>query len=353
MLETELETDSGRPQLSLEEAHNLARESFGVEGTVKPLPSYIDQNFKITPAEGQAYVLKVASAEEHEPFLHCQDRLLNHLAEGWPEDESPASFPRPRMALSGSTVTAIEHGGKTHLVRLVTFLEGSFLADYPVRPAPLMERFGRFLGRLDDILGSFQEPPHQREIIWDITHFDRVEPFLQAVREADQRQRLESMYQRVRRNLERWDGQLAKGWIHGDANQHNLLIEASGPGAPEILGLIDFGDLSYTGTIYELAIAAAYAMLGEEDPSGVLEPLVAGYGAVRPISAVEVSSLVFAIPARLITSLALAAHHGALDPENEYVVANQRPAWDLLEWWMGQDAARLEAWIGEICADAR
>lgn len=347
------ETDSERPQLSLEEAQGLVREIFGLDGTVKALPSYIDQNFKITPARGQAYVLKVASAQENEPFLHCQDRLLNHLAEGWREDWPSASFPTPVVSSSGSTVSAIEHSGKTHLLRLVTFLEGTFLADYPARPAVLMEQLGEFLGRLDNILEGFQDPPHQREIIWDITHFDRVEPFLPAVRDPLQRQRLKRMYQRVRQQLDRWDRQLTKGWIHGDANQHNLLLDTSVPGAPEIRGLIDFGDLSYTGTIYELAIAAAYAMLGEQKPLAVFEALVVGYGAVRPISAAELSALIFATPARLITSLALAAHHGALDPENEYIVANQQPAWDLLELWMAEDLPQLEGRVGEICADSR
>jgi Ser/Thr protein kinase RdoA (MazF antagonist) len=43
--------------------------------------------------------------------------------------------------------------------------------------------------------------------------------------------------------------------IHGDANDHNVLVAQDGA---SIAGLIDFGDSLYTAAIYDLGITVAY-----------------------------------------------------------------------------------------------
>ena len=61
-------------------------------------------------------------------------------------------------------------------------------------------------------------------------------------------------------------GELRRSLIHHDANTHNVLVSSLDPAKAEIAGLIDFGDLVVTETVFEAAIAATYAALESEDP---------------------------------------------------------------------------------------
>jgi hydroxylysine kinase len=46
--------------------------------------------------------------------------------------------------------------------------------------------------------------------------------------------------------------------IHNDANDHNVVLDAS---ASRVLGIIDFGDMVYAPRIVELAVTITYGWL--------------------------------------------------------------------------------------------
>ena len=50
------------PALTVERAQEIARTLFGVHGTATPLVSERDQNFRLTDADGGAWILKVSNA---------------------------------------------------------------------------------------------------------------------------------------------------------------------------------------------------------------------------------------------------------------------------------------------------
>src|SRR5260370_41182475 len=58
---------------------------------------------------------------------------------------------------------------------------------------------------------------------------------------------------------------LRRSVIYGDANDYNVLVSDPWPQPREVAGVIDFGDVHYGLTVSELAIAAAYGILGKED----------------------------------------------------------------------------------------
>src|SRR5450756_1308339 len=68
------------PQFTCSEAEALAQRAFGVAGRADALASERDQNFRITAADGTAFVLKIANATEREEVLEFQDAALDHLA---------------------------------------------------------------------------------------------------------------------------------------------------------------------------------------------------------------------------------------------------------------------------------
>ena len=123
---------------------------------------------------------------------------------------------------------------------------------------------------------------------------------------------------------------LRKSVIHSDGNDYNVLTQLDEDGLPIVTGVIDFGDMVYSHTVNEVAIAAAYAMLDKADPLAVAAQVVKGYHVENPLSEDEVAVLYDLICMRLCMSVCIAAHQRQLAPDNEYLSISQTPAWALL-----------------------
>ncbi|MFN2179165.1 MAG: aminotransferase class III-fold pyridoxal phosphate-dependent enzyme, partial [Candidatus Promineifilaceae bacterium] len=124
--------------------------------------------------------------------------------------------------------------------------------------------------------------------------------------------------------------ELRRSVIHSDGNDHNILVSADKKAPRRAVGLIDFGDMVYSCTVFEPAIAAAYLMLDQENPVAAASAVVAGYHAAFTLSEQEISLLPSLIAIRLCISVALSAFQQAQEPHNPYLSVSERPAWDLL-----------------------
>ena len=69
------------------------------------------------------------------------------------------------------------------------------------------------------------------------------------------------------------------------------------------MSVIDFGDMHHGLTVAELAIAAAYALLGKRDPLAAAAAVVRGYHAALPLEETEIALLHTLIAARLAVSV--------------------------------------------------
>ena len=101
-------------------------------------------------------------------------------------------------------------------------------------------------------------------------------------------------------------------------------------GESSSLGIIDFEDLSWSWLVGDLAISAAYMMLGQEDPVRVLTSMAKGYHAVSSIPEKELPALWPLAKLRLCVSITMAAKERTLDPGNEYISVSTGPGLDLL-----------------------
>src|SRR5438874_870585 len=124
---------------------------------------------------------------------------------------------------------------------------------------------------------------------------------------------------------------LRRSVIYGDANDHNVLVSEPWPQPRKIAGLIDFGDMHHGLTTSEPAIAAAYAILGKEDPLPAAAAIVAGYHRAFPLDEMELSVLFALIGARLAVSVTNSAYRRTVKPEDPYVTVSEAPAWEALE----------------------
>jgi Ser/Thr protein kinase RdoA (MazF antagonist) len=112
---------------------------------------------------------------------------------------------------------------------------------------------------------------------------------------------------------------LRKSVIHGDANDYNVLVEGN-----KVVGLIDFGDIVYSYTVGDLAIAVAYVVLGKSDPYAAAAPVIEGYVREFSLTKDELDALWPLVRLRLCMSVAIAAYQQAQQPENEYLGISQK-----------------------------
>jgi 4-aminobutyrate aminotransferase-like enzyme len=118
--------------------------------------------------------------------------------------------------------------------------------------------------------------------------------------------------------------------VHNDANDHNVLVREDLEGQA-VAGIIDFGDMLRSYVLGEVAIAAAYAMLGKRDPIGAAARVLAGYHREHPVPEEELLVLLDLIRLRLATSVSISARRARTEPENDYLFVSEAPAWKALD----------------------
>ena len=140
-------------------AARILSSDWGIEGTVSALVSTQDQNFRVRADDGRQYVLKVSNVAATAEDLEAQDLAMRHLA------SRPSGFtvPEPIEAHDGRRL--VEHEG--YLLRLVTWVEGTPLADLGYLPPRTLTEQGRLAGECCQALADLRDPLFDRKLQWD------------------------------------------------------------------------------------------------------------------------------------------------------------------------------------------
>jgi 4-aminobutyrate aminotransferase-like enzyme/Ser/Thr protein kinase RdoA (MazF antagonist) len=323
---------SARAELSPPEALRLVRDVWRLDArSAEPLPGERDTNFLIRGSGASAWVLKVAPADASEGELRLEMEALLWLA----RRDGAIPVPHLRQLPDGETIARVPAGGRTHTARVLDYLEGRILAGVRPRTFTLLRDLGRVLGRVDEALRDFR-PTHTRpsDFPWDLRNAGNVIELGLNALSTERRALLEPILERFRHSVEPRLAHLPSGVLHGDANDHNVLVESSGPDPRDgarVSGLIDFGDLSVGPRVAEPAIAAAYALLGERDPIHAAAAVVSGYHEVASLSEEELDVLWDLILARLAVSVAISARRTQAELSDPYLTVSEAPAWHALE----------------------
>jgi 4-aminobutyrate aminotransferase-like enzyme/Ser/Thr protein kinase RdoA (MazF antagonist) len=310
------------------EAVRLAREVYGLEATARALPGEYDDNFHLISADGRAFVLKVMHPAREHSFIDLQCRALTHLAQRAPQLPLPRVTPNRGGELFASIAAA---DGSTRLVWLLTFLNGRVLAEVRPHSPELLGDLGRFLGVMDAALQSFAHPVAHRELKWDSSRADWIKDYVKHIADSKRRALVNRFLELYKAEAVPVLPRLRRSVIYGDANDYNVLAGEPWTQPQEIAGVIDFGDMHHGLTVSEPAIAAAYAILGKEDPLQAATAIVAGYHGAFPLDELELSVLYALMGARLAVSVTNSAHRKTVKPDDPYVTVSEAPAWDALE----------------------
>lgn len=288
-------------------AQAIAEKYFGIQASARELPSERDQNFLLAARDGEKFVLKIANVHEKPAVLEAQNAIMSHLVA-----QGVEFCPRVVPALSGEQIATVDD----HLVRVLTYLPGEPLATVESPSRELLHDLGRKLGRLSRALVGFEYVAAHREFHWDLANGPQVIDQFGPQINTDWLRELVIKY---RKNLCLSVAELRRSVIHGDANDYNVLVDRD-----RVIGLVDFGDMVYSYTVGELAIAIAYVILGKSDPHVAAMPVIEGYEREFPLTKDERDALWPLVKLRLCMSVCIAAQQQQQQPENEYLGISQK-----------------------------
>lgn len=328
--------DTPRPEVDAATAAHIVGEIYGLDGVAEPLPGERDQSFKIA-THSDSYVLKVGSIADRPDALDAQAGAMEHVLRADP------LLPIPAVVRTSSGEPGSRYQG--HSVQLITFIDG--VSPPATQSSPALRRsVGTLAGRLSRALRGYDHPVLHRVFPWDLGQLPGLAPLIQEV-EPELRSVISAVFDRLEGGILALSGGLAKQAVHGDINPDNMVID---PSVPErIVGLFDFGDMTWGPRIFELAVASAYQGLGA-DPVVAMAQVAVAFHVADPLEAREIDLLPDLVAARAAQSILMAARYGALHSDNaEYLTGDSAAMAGILRWLANIDSEEAAAQIGNVC----
>uniref|UniRef100_UPI00257F9671 aminotransferase class III-fold pyridoxal phosphate-dependent enzyme n=1 Tax=Candidatus Borrarchaeum sp. TaxID=2846742 RepID=UPI00257F9671 len=318
-----------RPSLSDSEVLKLINELYGITGLIQELPSERDQNFLVVTEEDKKYVFKIANKFEKEEILDLQNKAMLHLTS--PDDSG--NYPRVSLTKSSELIAVYQKDDETsHFVRLVTFIPGKVFAKVNPHNKELLYDFGRFVGETSKLLESFNHTAANRKLYWDLKlAYNIINKYKEHISDLEKRLIVEHFLNEYKINVLPNLSNLRTSVIHNDFNDYNVIVNRGKSPNQYQFGIIDFGDMVYSHTIFELAVATTYAILGKKNPIKEAAHVINGYHSVYPLNELELELLFNLICTRLCMSVSIAAYQQKIEPENEYLKVSEKPAWETLK----------------------
>ena len=316
------------PDFSSEQATAIVERLYGLGGTLKILNGERDLNYLLDTDNGR-YVFKIANRDEPYGMLECQHQVLQRLMSDNVLQQQASSL----RSVNGRVIEIItSESGINHYCRVLNYVEGDLLSSIYPQSTRLLYDLGKTLAQIDLSLQGYSHQALDRPLLWNmcdaLTTLARFKPLLAS---DDRRNLIEYFEIYFRNSILPFSDNLRVGVIHNDANDNNVLVTLNPSSQQAIASIIDFGDMVNSWIAAEPAIAAAYAMLGKDEPLDAAVAIIKGYHAQLPFNEAEVSVLFGFICMRLCMSVCICAHQRSIEPENEYLSISELPAWALLE----------------------
>jgi len=307
-------------------AEQIASELFGISGKAHPLPGEVDFNFRIQTKK-EIHLLKVSRPDADPGYLGYQQALLQHVAEGGRKVKSPS----PLTDKQGKLVSEYRDGsGQVLPVRMLTWIEGRLWSSVNPVEDDLLFSLGEEAGRLTKALEGFDHPLARRSFDWDLAQAGWTRKATSLFSE-DQRT-IAAYFQDLFDQIQPQHTKLRKSLVHNDANDNNVLVSGDLV-HPKVTAIIDYGDAIHTQVINDVAIAIAYAVMGQVDVLNAALPVLEGYHKQFPLREEELEMLYTLVAMRLVISVSKSAINRQAEPENAYLLISEAPAWAVLKDW--------------------
>jgi hydroxylysine kinase len=318
------------------EAAEAIRACYGLTGELARLPGEADDNFLLAASGEKRYVVKFAHLRTDPAVVGVQVRVLRHIESAEP------GLPVPRVvaAIGGQPWAMVADGPlRGRAMHVLTYLDGEPLRFVPTDRA-LRRALGVTLARLGQALREFDDPLVHRPLLWDLAQLPQLRRLLSKSQGVvgEQLSRLAAVLP-PRLATQR------KQLVHNDFSPDNALISAD---ASRVCGIIDFGDVTVTALVNDVAIAATYQLSDEPDLLAHALDLIAGYHAATPLTAAELDLLPDLILARIVARIVISEWRAERFGENRsYILRNTPRAWEHLHRWLSLPGEQIAARIQE------
>lgn len=313
-------------------------EVFGFHGTVRGhFDSERDQTSLLVDDAGAQRVVKISHAATAVSEVEFEGR-----AAVWVRQVDP-TLP---MAAPVPTLTGQLHGVvEGRLIRLYERLPGE--ASRPgatLNPAAVKE-FGAVAARLGLALRGFFDPAAGRRLPWHVESRHHVRPMADAITDPEGRALVLAAFDRFETDVApRWAGLRAQP-VHSDLTLDNILLDED----HHVCGIIDFGDLTHTALVADIAAALASVTSTRtgRDLLSTIALFLDGYTAVSPLEPEERAVLADTLNLRNATTLSLSAARRAERPDiADYLQSWDAGAWNLLRQFASVEPSELAAAFG-------
>jgi len=334
-----------RPELSAADTLSVIQEHFGLSGELTPLAGERDLNFRLDAPGGERYVVKVSSPEEPDEILDIEVDLMRHVAR-----TTDGFSPAPVAALNGDfIVKRTDDNGDTR-IRVVEYLEGGLLASVRPRTEALLYDLGSRVAQLASALGSYPDhPPARIDFDWALGRSGLVMERCLDLFQGEELSLIQAVLDEWRTRESEFLG-LGSQVIHGDINDHNVLVSPAGAGDRVVTGIIDLGDAHSAPRVFDLGIALAYAVMDTDDPLMAAAAVVRGFHDRTPLSEDEINVAYTLMRARLGASVSISRwrqqESGTVDP---YLSVSERPAWEVLRKLASVPVALADGVLRDAC----
>jgi len=269
--------------LSERRAAELLAHTHGLEvHAIARLATERDDTFRVRTDRGLV-VAKFAHPLDDASELGDQLTVLGALAHEHPDLPVQRIVPgRDGAAL----VSVDDEAGAARLLRVLTHLDGELLGSAP-RELAALRSLGSLharLARAIATIGDAANPPLQGAATpWNLLAVDQYAPLVTTIDDDSLRAEAQSVIDRVTDSLLPRARSLPALLAHNDLHGDNVLVR---PEPFAVTGVLDFGDMTRTPRVADLAVAASYARgraAASPGPWNAARAYVAGYEAVHPL----------------------------------------------------------------------
>jgi 4-aminobutyrate aminotransferase-like enzyme/Ser/Thr protein kinase RdoA (MazF antagonist) len=329
------------PRLTPHDAVEVAGLTFGLAASnATELGSERDQAFALTLDGGAPIaVLKVSNPSENPEVLDMEATAALHvrgidagLCAALPWRAAATGDPGPaRPGDPPATLRARwQNGPISHWVRAYDVMPGASRIDARALDDRALIAWGETTARLGLALRGFAHPRAHRTMPWDVQHTLSSRPMIEDIRDPHAR-RL------VTRVLDRFEAVVAPAWprlraqvIHGDLTVDNTLTNERGI----ITGIIDFGDMSFSALITELAPVLDSLLAGRDGDELFRSArlILDGYQRIVELEELELQMVGDLCAARSALNIAISSWRVALGLEEPaYAERSNEPCLRILE----------------------
>jgi len=318
---------------SITSMKSILLEQFKIDATnIKQLDGLENTSY-LVETETEKYIFKTYPYIEHTlALVEAENNTLLFLHK---QDQNNTPNPIPLRDRNYTAILNID--GAKCICRMLSYLDGKFFGDVP-HTIKLFQSFGKFLAQLDLKLQQFTNYTIKaRQLKWDILYLNLSKKYLKHIPDIKDRNTVYYFFKQFEENVLGPLPELRTSIIHNDASEWNVLITHE-----EVSGIIDFGDLTHSLLINELAVAITYSCYDKENPLEWASILLKSYHEILLVEEKELEVLYYLIAARLCISVCISAYSRKENPNNEYAFVSEKFAWQMLYRWLAINPVAAE-----------